>query len=94
MHAINLIQEVTTHAQIAVPTLVRVALPFLRETVGHVIHKCTHHAIGHTVAHRSHFVHKALGKCPWLLDGLIIAVMLTYGTLTEPHEGGEGHAGE
>jgi hypothetical protein len=87
MHAINLIQELSSHAQIVVPTLVRLALPFVREIIGHTIHKVTHHSVGHSLAHRSHFVHKALGKAPWILDALIIGVMMTYGAVTEGHEG-------
>ena len=89
MHTLDLIHNVLTHAQIAVPTLVRMALPFVREAVGHCLHKGVHHSVGHGLAHRSHFVYKALGKAPWLLDVLIIGVMMTYGAATETHEGHE-----
>jgi hypothetical protein len=99
MHAINVIQELSSHAQIAIPTLVRLTLPFVREIIGHAIHKLTHHSVGHSLAHRSHLVHKVLGKAPWLLDALIIGVMLGYGAVTEGHEAGheassDDHAAE
>jgi hypothetical protein len=87
MHAANVIHDIISHGQVAIPALVRLALPLVRETIGHAIHKFTHHAVGHSIAHRSHFVHKVLGKCPWLLDALIIGVMMTYGAVTEEHEG-------
>jgi hypothetical protein len=87
MNTATVLNEVLTHANIAVPTIVRLALPFVRETVGHAIHKLTHHAVGHGLAHRSHFVHKVLAKHGWLLDALIIGVMMTYGAVTEGHEG-------
>jgi hypothetical protein len=46
MNTATVLNEVLTHANIAVPTIVRLALPFVREAVGHTIHKLTHHAVG------------------------------------------------
>jgi hypothetical protein len=37
-------------------------------------------------------VHKALHKCPWIVDAVIVAVLFAAGQLIEPHEGAE-HVG-
>ncbi len=86
--------EIMNHAQVAVPTIVRlVAQPLIKEIITHCYHKAVHHVAAHTVAHRFHFVGHFLKKYPLAIDGIVIAAMLLFGALTEGHEGGESHKG-
>lgn len=71
----------------AAPTVARTLLPIAKEIVSHTLHTGTHKAL-HAAGHRSHFIHKAFAKCPWIMDACIIGVMLVAGHFLE---GSESH---
>lgn len=84
--------EIINHAQVAVPTVVRlIAQPLVKEIITHCYHKTVHHVAAHTVAHRFHFVEHFLKKYPVVIDAVVIVAMLAFGAVTEGHEGGESH---
>jgi hypothetical protein len=86
--------EIINHAQVAVPTIVRlIAQPLVKEILTHCYHKAVHHVAAHTVAHRLHFVGHFLKKYPIAIDAVVILAMLAFGAVTEGHEGGEAHEG-
>ncbi len=90
--------EIVNHAQVAVPTIVRlVAQPLIKEILIHCYHKAVHHVTAHTVVHRFHFVGRFLKKYPLAIDAVVILAMLAFSAVTEGHEGGHesheaGHA--
>jgi hypothetical protein len=82
--------EIINHAQVAIPTVVRlIAQPLFKEIITHCYHKTVHHVAAHTVAHRFHFVGHFLKKYPVVIDAVVILAMLAFGAVTEGHESHE-----
>jgi hypothetical protein len=85
--------EIINHAQVAVPTIVRlIAQPLVKEIITHCYHKAVHHVAAHTVAHRVHCVGHCLKKYPLAIDAVVILAMLAFGAVTEGHESHEASA--
>jgi hypothetical protein len=82
--------EIINHAQVAIPTVVRlVAQPLVKEIITHCYHKAVHAGI-HLGSHKVHCVGHCLKKYPVVIDAVVILAMLAFGALTE-QEGGESH---
>ena len=86
--------EIINHAQVAVPTIVRlVAQPLIKEIITHCYHKAVHAGI-HLGSHKVHCVGHCLKKYPVVIDAVVILAMLAFGAVTEGHEDRESHEAE
>jgi hypothetical protein len=85
--------EIINHAQVAIPTVVRlIAQPLAKEVITHVYHRTVHAGI-HFGSHKFHAVGHCLKKYPLAIDGVVILAMLAFGAVTEGYEGGESREG-
>src|SRR6516165_194811 len=68
---------------IAAPTILRYALPWVKEGVTHLYHKHVVHGGIHYASHRSHKVYGLLHRLPWLVDVAIVTLMVAFAPVVE-----------